>query len=208
MRSPTTGPWRLAGWSAGAALLLLPLVAMRFTDEVQWDLADFAFAGALVVGVGVSWELAVRKSAKPAWRAGVAIALMNAFVLAWSNAAVGIIGSEDNPANAMFHGVLAVGIAGALIARLRPQGMAWALVATAVAQVAVAAVAAVAGMGPAGPALLFAAPWLASAWMFRKAARSPVIPAKAGNQCFPSPSPAAPASSAPARAAPPSDGRS
>ncbi len=160
----------MAGWGAGVALLLLPLVAMRFTDEVKWDLADFVFAGALVIGVGASYELAIRKTGDRAYRAAVAIALATAFVLVWANAAVGIIGSEDNPANAMFHGVLAVGVVGALIARLRPLGMAWALVAMAVAQVAVAGIAAVAGMGSAGPVtLFFAALWLASAWFFRKA---------------------------------------
>ena len=41
-----------------------------------------------------------------------------------------IIGSEDHPANRMYHGVLAVGFLGALIARFRPRGMALALVAT------------------------------------------------------------------------------
>jgi len=41
--------WRIAAWAAAALLLLLPLVAMQFTDEVVWDVADFAFAGALLV---------------------------------------------------------------------------------------------------------------------------------------------------------------
>jgi hypothetical protein len=110
MHPRISNPWRWVGWGAGAALLLLPLVAMQFTDEVKWDLADFMFAGALVVGVGVSYELAVRKTGSRACRAGVAIALATAFVLVWANAAVGIIGSQDNPANAMFHGVPAAGI--------------------------------------------------------------------------------------------------
>jgi hypothetical protein len=163
----------MAAWGVGAALLLLPLIAMQFTDEVKWDLADFIFAGALVAGVGVSYELAVRKTGNRAYRAAVAVALAAAFVLLWANAAVGIIGSEDHPANAMFHGVLAVGIVGALIARFRAPGMAWALVATAVAQVAVAVIAAVAGHGFAGPiTFFFAALWLASAWLFRKAGRA------------------------------------
>lgn len=165
-------PWRVAGWGAGAALLLLPLIAMQFTDEVKWDLADFIFAGALVAGVGLSYELAVRKTGNRTYRAGMAVALATAFALVWANAAVGLIGSEDHPANAMFHGVLAVGIAGAFIARLRPLGMAWALVATAVAQVVVAAIAALAGYGSEGArTLLFAGLWLTAAWLFRKAAR-------------------------------------
>ena len=157
--------WRLAGWGAAAALLLLPFLAMQFTDEVDWELADFVFAGALMIGMGVAYELAARMTANRAYRAAVGVALATAFVLVWMNAAVGLIGSEDNPANSMHYGVLAVG------ARLRPRAMARSLVATALAQVAVAVIALVAGLGSAGPVtLFFAAFWLTSAWLFRKAA--------------------------------------
>ena len=47
----------------------------------------------------------------------------------------------------MYFGVLAVGMAGALIARLRPRGMARALFATALAQALVAAIALIARLG-------------------------------------------------------------
>ena len=67
------------------------------------------------------------------------------------NLAVGIIGTEDNPANLMYGGVLAVGIVGAIIARFQPHGMARALVATALAQALVAVIALIAGLGFAGP---------------------------------------------------------
>jgi hypothetical protein len=50
------------------------------------------------------------------------------------NLAVGVIGTEDDPANLMYVGVLAVGIIGAIIARFRPHGMARTLFATALAQ--------------------------------------------------------------------------
>jgi hypothetical protein len=55
-------------------------------------------------------------------------------VLLWVNGAVGLIGNEDNPANLMYAGVLAIGLIGAALARLQPLGMAWALSVTAVAQ--------------------------------------------------------------------------
>jgi thiazole synthase ThiGH ThiG subunit len=61
----------------------------------------------------------------------VALALVAAMLLVWVNLAVGIIGSEDNPANIMYLGVHAVLILGALLALFRPQGMARALFATA-----------------------------------------------------------------------------
>jgi ABC-type uncharacterized transport system permease subunit len=95
------------------------------------------------------------------------------------NGAVGVIGSEDDAANLMFGGVLAVGIAGAIIARFQPGAMARVLVATALAQVLVAVIALIAGLGsgPNWPVDIlvltgfFVALWLISAWLFRKAAR-------------------------------------
>src|SRR6185503_16154819 len=50
-------------------------------------------------------------------------------------------GSEENPANVMYGGVLVVGVIGAVIARLEPMGMARALFATALAQFLVPVVA-------------------------------------------------------------------
>ena len=167
--------WRLAGWGAAAVLLLVPLVAMQFTDEVDWSAADFAVFGAMLAGAGGALELAVRMTRNTAYRAAVGVALAAAFLLVWANGAVGIIGSEDNPANLMFGGVLAVGIVGAAVARFRPGGMARALVATAVAQALVAVIAAVAGLGNIFVSTgLFGALWLASAWLFRRASLQPV----------------------------------
>jgi len=166
--------WRIAAWSVAALLLLLPLVAMQFTDEVNWSAADFAVFGAMLACAGGAFELAARMTRNTAYRAAVGIALAAAFLLVWANGAVGIIGSEDNPANLMFAGVLVVGIVGAAVARLRPAGMARALVATALAQALVAVIALVAGMGHIFVATaFFGALWLASAWLFRRATLEP-----------------------------------
>jgi hypothetical protein len=161
-------------WLILATLFLLPLVAMLFTDEVNWDEADFALFSALLFGVGAAYEFAARTSRDRAFRAGIGVALGAAFLLVWINLAVGIIASEDHPGNVMFGGVLAIGFLGAAVARMRPAGLARALVAVALAQGAVAAVALVARWGSAPHVLaltgLFAALWLASAWLFRRAA--------------------------------------
>ncbi|MBI4468892.1 MAG: hypothetical protein HY650_06170 [Acidobacteria bacterium] len=171
--------WRIAAWAVAALILLLPLVAMQFTDEVVWDVADFAFAAVLLFGVGVPYELAVRKTGGTAYRAAVGVALAAAFLLVWLNGAVGIIGSEDNDANLMYGGVLAVGVIGAIIARFQSRGMARALFATALAQALVAVVALIAGLGSPGSGPLeigalngfFVALFVGSAWLFREAAR-------------------------------------
>ncbi len=169
---------RIAAWAAAALILLLPLVAMEFTDEVVWDVTDFAVFGALLVGAGVTYELAVRMTGNTAYRAAVGVALAAAFLLVWVNGAVGIIGSEDNDANLMYFGVLAVGIIGVIFARFQPRGMARALFATALAQASVAAVALIAGSGSPGSGPLeiatlngfFVALFVGSAWLFRRAA--------------------------------------
>jgi hypothetical protein len=163
-----------------ALILLLPLVAMQFTDEVVWDGTDFAVMGAMLFGACGACELAARMTGNIAYRAAVGVAVVAAFVLIWLNLAVGVIGSEDNPANLMYGGVLVVGMLGALIVRFQPHGMARALAATALAQALVGMIALIAGWGSTGanwPGAIvvltgfFAALWLVSAWLFRKAAR-------------------------------------
>lgn len=117
-----------------AFILLLPLVAMQFTDEVNWSLFDFVVAGTLLFGSGLTYELIASKGGNMAYRAAVGVAVGTALLLVWINLAVGIIGSEDNPVNLLYFWVLFIGIIGVTAARLRPRGMARALFATAFAQ--------------------------------------------------------------------------
>jgi hypothetical protein len=44
-----------------AMLLLVPLIAMQFLEEVSWTFSDFAIAGFLLFGTGLMCELAMRK---------------------------------------------------------------------------------------------------------------------------------------------------
>ena len=128
---------------ATALLLLVPLLAMQFTDEVVWTGFDFAVAGALLFGTGFLFELALNRASALAYRAAAGLALASALLLVWLNLAVGIIGSENNPANLLYLGVLAIG---AGVARLRPRGTARALFATAIAQLSVPVIALLSGM--------------------------------------------------------------
>lgn len=147
---------------------------------MDWDIFDFAVFGAMLLTVAVIIALAMRKSSNTAYRSAAGVAVAAAFLLVWVNGAVGIIGNENNDANMMFFGVLAVGFIGGLIARFQPKGMARAMYATAFAQVMVAVIALVARLGlegnswPWDVAVLtgfFAALWLLSALLFRRAAR-------------------------------------
>ena len=91
------------------------------------------------------------------------MALLTGLGLVWVNLAVGIVGSEGNPANLLFMPIPLLALIGAAIARLRPRGMAWAMAVTGALQLLLA--------GVAPFSLIFALPWFASAWLFRKAAR-------------------------------------
>lgn len=165
--------WRLAAWGTAACLLLLPLIAMQFTEEVNWTGSDFAVFGTMLLIACGTCELALRLSRNLAFRAAVAVAVLAGFALVWINLAVGIIASEANPANLMFAGVLMVGLLGALFARFRPAGMVLALLATAAAQIAVGVIALLLGYDDTALIVggVFAALWLLSAWLFQIAAR-------------------------------------
>lgn len=130
---------------AVACILLVPFLAMQFTDEVAWDETDFIVVGALLLGTGLGFELAMRKTGNTAYRAAVGMALVAALLLVWINLAVGIIGNGNNPANLLYLGVLAIGIIGAFIARFQPQGMARAMFATALSQALVPVIALIIG---------------------------------------------------------------
>jgi hypothetical protein len=162
---------------ATALLLLIPLVAMQFTDEVVWSLADFVVAGVLLFGTGLAFELVARKGGTFAYRAAVGVACAAALLLIWLNLAVGLIGSEDHPANLMYIGVLAIAFIGAYFARFRPLAMSRALFATALAQTLVTAIVMIAWELPAssgvaevvGVNAFFVALWVVSALLFRHA---------------------------------------
>lgn len=184
--------WRMAAWASVVGLLLLvPLTAMQYTEEVDWSLFDFVFMGALLMSVGAVYEVAMRMTDSTAYRVAVGIAVVTTFLLVWINGAVGIIG--DGPINLLYLGVIMTGIVGALIAKLEPLGMARALIAMAMVQMLVPVIALViwkAGWqealmdpnsphAPFAPAIapvfvlnsVFAMAFVASALLFRHSAR-------------------------------------
>jgi hypothetical protein len=81
---------RIARWAVILGLLILPAIAMRFTDEVKWTAGDFAFMAVLLIGAGLAFEVGTLKVRKPAPRALLGVALVGAVLLIWVEAAVGI----------------------------------------------------------------------------------------------------------------------
>lgn len=76
-----------------ALILLIPLVAMQFTNEVAWTLLDFMVTGGLLVGTGLMYVIGASKLRTPRNRAILGAALGAAFLFVWAELAVGILGN-------------------------------------------------------------------------------------------------------------------
>ena len=79
--------------SAIAFLLLIPLIAMQFTDEVNWTLFDFVVAGGLLFFAGLIFDLVFRKTKNVRNRIIISVILLIVFLLVWVELAVGIFGT-------------------------------------------------------------------------------------------------------------------
>ena len=65
------------------ALLLIPYIAMRYTDEVNWTLLDFIVMGLMLLITGVGIEVALR-IVKTTWiRVAAVAAVLFGFVMVW-----------------------------------------------------------------------------------------------------------------------------
>jgi peptidoglycan/LPS O-acetylase OafA/YrhL len=76
-----------------ALVLLVPFVAMQFSEEVDWDLFDFVAIGALVFGAGLAYRLLVRNESSSVKKIVIGIALVVVFLLIWINGAVDFLSS-------------------------------------------------------------------------------------------------------------------
>lgn len=167
---------------ATAVLLLIPLGAMQLTHEVAWTLADFMVAGPLLFGTGLTYACLARLGNNATYRVALGVAVLAGLLLVWATLAVGLVGSEHNPANLLYGSVLAVAAIGALVARFRPLGMSRAMFGAALTYVLVTVIALVVWVPPAAAAeppagrvdvllanAAFAALWAAAGGLFRRA---------------------------------------
>jgi hypothetical protein len=123
------------------AVLSVPLFAMQFSEGVQWDGLDFVVAGALLFASSLVFQVVAERASNPAYRGATGLAVVTGLLLVWMNLGVGVIGSEDNPADLLYAGVLATGVIGAIGVRLRPIGMGQVLYVTAIVQALVPVIA-------------------------------------------------------------------
>ena len=75
---------------ATAVLLLIPLIAMQFTNEVNWSLADFIVAAGLLLGTGFLCDLILRKVKAVKHQVALCLVCVAALLYVWAELAVGI----------------------------------------------------------------------------------------------------------------------
>lgn len=115
---------RLIMWAIlVAAVLMIPLLG-----KFPWSGGDYIFAAVALFGSATIYELVSRKGGNTAYRVAVGIAVVTSLLLVWINGAVGIIGDGDlDIVNAMYFGVLAIGLLGAFITLLEARKMSYVL---------------------------------------------------------------------------------
>ncbi len=74
-------------------LLLIPLIAMQFTAEVNWGPLDFVVAAILLFSTGLIIDLVLRKIKNGTYRIAIIIALLVLLLLIWAELAVGVFGT-------------------------------------------------------------------------------------------------------------------
>ncbi len=74
-----------------ALLLLIPLIAMQLTDEVNWSVFDFIIAGVLLLGTGLVCELVLREVRNTYLRILLCTMLIVVLFLIWAELAVGLL---------------------------------------------------------------------------------------------------------------------
>lgn len=85
---------RLTGIVVSVGLLLLiPLIAMQFTDEVNWNLFDFIVAAVLLLGTGLVCEVVLRTVRLTKNRILLCGIVLVILFLVWAELAVGIFGT-------------------------------------------------------------------------------------------------------------------
>ncbi|SDB23411.1 hypothetical protein SAMN03097699_0222 [Flavobacteriaceae bacterium MAR_2010_188] len=79
--------------ASAVALLLIPLIAMNFSNEVNWSIFDFVVMGILLIGTGLGLEFILRKIKTLRYRIIFGIALFVVLFIVWAELSVGIFGT-------------------------------------------------------------------------------------------------------------------
>lgn len=75
---------------ATAVLLLVPAVAMQFTEEVAWGLGDFVAAAVLLFSAGAAVVIGLRHVRSKGQRVALVATIAVCLILVWAELAVGL----------------------------------------------------------------------------------------------------------------------
>ena len=74
-------------------LLLIPLIAMQLTNEVNWSFFDFIIMGALLTITGLLIGIVIKKDKYYKYREIFIFIIVIMFLLIWGELAVGLFGT-------------------------------------------------------------------------------------------------------------------
>jgi hypothetical protein len=135
-------------------------------------------AGLLVLVLGARWLIKRMPDNRP-YKFALILAIAATFLTFWVNGAVGIIGSENNDANAMYLAIILIALVGSMVVQFRPAGMAWVAGMNAIGMIVIAVLALVFDLGVTDPVwpmdvvgvtVFFVCFWAGAAWLFQAAA--------------------------------------
>jgi hypothetical protein len=74
-------------------LLLIPLIGMAITEEINWSLLDFIIMGVLLIFLGIGIDLVINRTMNLKNRILFIGILVLMFLFIWAELAVGIFGT-------------------------------------------------------------------------------------------------------------------
>lgn len=88
-----TNKRRLVLISFAAVLLMIPAIAMQFSNEVHWTILDFGVAAILLFGLALLLDILLKKFKTTKKRLLSIAIILIIFILLWIELAVGLFGS-------------------------------------------------------------------------------------------------------------------
>lgn len=74
-------------------ILMIPLIGMQFSDEVNWTSSDFVIMGIMLLSTGLACEFILRKVSSTRNRVITCGIILFVFLLVWAELAVGVFGT-------------------------------------------------------------------------------------------------------------------
>ena len=88
-KSSQRNSFRVAYAVIALAILCVPLIAMQFTGEVNWQVGDFVVMAVMLAALGAAIELGLRVF-RSHWSRAISVAIaLSAFLFIWAMLATG-----------------------------------------------------------------------------------------------------------------------